>query len=60
MKDTVHNKFSLFQLEEYLFFDDVETLSKNTFILLGTFDSLDEAKASQEKLKVKTIIIPTY
>lgn len=60
MKDIVHHKFSLFQLEKYLFFDDVDTLSENTFILLGIFDHLEDAKAAQEKLKVKSIILPSY
>lgn len=60
MKNIIHHKYSLFQLEKYLFFDDVETLSENTFILLGTFDSLDEAKAAQDKMNMKTIILPSY
>ena len=59
-KEIVHHKFSLFQIEESVSVLNLPHLMKKCFMYINTFDSLDSAKSAQEKLKYKSIIIPSY
>ena len=66
MKEIQHNKFSLIQIEKTyyppptLVGDFKNSITEKCFILLDTFDFLEEVQSAQKENKQKTLIISSW
>ena len=61
MKEILHHKYSLFQLEGLKFIYGMqEQLLEPCFKLLETFETLEEAQDNAKHIIYKTIILPSY
>ena len=51
-------KYALIQTENY--YQGIQEILESVFILRGEFDTLEEAKAEQAKIELKSIVIQTH